>query len=111
MFKVFYLSYCGYSQKTLSSIKKLKLKSELIQCDNKEKFLNDEDSKNMPVDYTTYPKILFKTDKKIIFIGGNEELQKLLLLLDELKKNINFKINSQKYIEKNEICYILTKIL
>jgi len=109
MFKVFYLSYCGHSQKTLSSIKKLK--SELVQCDNNENFLKNEDSKYIPIDYTMYPKILFKTDNKIIFIGGNEEIQKLLTLLDELKKNIDFKINPQKYIKKNEICYILIKIL
>jgi hypothetical protein len=111
MFKVFYQSYCDYSQKTLSSINKFKLKSELIQCDNNENFINNEDSKHIPIHYTTYPKILFKTDKKILFIGGNEEFQKLLILLDELKKDINFKIDSQKYIKKNETCYILTKIV
>ena len=76
MFKVFYQSYCDYSQKTLSSINKFKLKSELIQCDNNENFINNEDSKHIPIHYTTYPKLLFKTDKKILFIGGNEEFQK-----------------------------------
>lgn len=106
MFKVFYLSNCTYSKKTINTITKLKLLSDLIECDNN-KYINFQD---VPNNYLTYPKVLFKTDKKTIFIGGNEEFQNLIILLEKLKKNINYKIEPQKYIKKKDVCNILIEL-
>jgi glutaredoxin len=117
MFKVFYLSYCGYSKKTLETLETLKIKNiiknyELIECDDRTKLNSDTDSEYIPTSYTTYPKVLFKTNDKIFFIGGNQEFQKILSLLYELKKNSNAEITNQKYIkDKKDICYILLKLL
>ena len=111
MFKVYYLSYCPHSQATLKTLKELKLENELIKCDSRDIEYPDTDKKIIPQDYSTYPQVLFEKEKKTIFIGGNSEFQELIKLLNKLKKNINTKIKPQKYIEKENTCYILYNML
>jgi glutaredoxin len=111
MFRVYYLSYCPHSKATLKTLEELNLKCNLIECDSRNIEYPDTDKKIIPQDYSTYPQVLFKTDSKTIFIGGNSEFQELIKLLNKLKKNINSKIKPQKYIEKENTCYILYNII
>ena len=111
MFKVYYLSYCPHSQATLNTLKKLNLKCDLIKCDSRNIEYTDSDNNTIPDYYSTYPQVLFKTNKKNIFIGGNQEFQKLITLFETLKQNPKSKIEQQACINKNEICYILYNML
>jgi hypothetical protein len=113
MFKVFFLSYCPHSLQTLNSLKQISnVKYELVECDVRTNFCDDKDSKFIPVNYKTYPKILFKNKKKTLFVGGNQEFQNILALLNVLKENSQAEIPEQKYIkEKKEICNILLNLI
>lgn len=70
MFKIFYLSQCGYSKKSLEIINKYNLsnESDKINCEDENNFMNDPDSKYIPIDYSTYPKILYLRKKKIQYL-------------------------------------------
>ena len=111
MFKVYYLSYCPHSQATLNTLKKLNLKHNLIECDSRNIEYTNSDNNTIPEEYKTYPQVLFKTNKKNIFIGGNQEFQKLITLFNTLKEKPNAKIEQQKCINKNKTCYILYNML
>jgi hypothetical protein len=113
MFKVFYLSYCPHSIQTINSLKlNSRAKYELVECDDRTKLNEDLDSKFIPNNYKTYPKILFKNKKKTLFVGGNQEFQNILALLNVLKENSQAEIPEQKYIkEKKEICNILLNLI
>ena len=111
MFKIFYISNCPYSSQTKQTIEQSNFKYELITCDDRTQCNNDIDYINISNTYRTFPKIFFKTKKRTIFTGGNEELQRLLQLLSELKQNKDMEITNQKYIDKKNTCYILIKLI
>ena len=111
MFKVYYLSYCPHSLATLKTLEELKLENNLIKCDSRDIEYPDNDKNIIPQDYSTYPQVLFKTNSETFFIGGNNEFQELIKLLNTLKKNVKAKIKSQRYIEKENTCLILYNII
>lgn len=112
MFKIFYLSKCGYSQNALKTLRSNNLVNDKneINCDNRDDFFKDPDSKYILNDYSTYPKILFIGFKKPIFIGGNSELTKLIEIVSKPLDDEQ-KIPSQKYINRKLTCKILLKLL
>jgi glutaredoxin-related protein len=114
MFKIFYLSQCGYSKTSLKIINKYKLakQSDQINCDDQNNFLQDPDSKYVLSDYSTYPKILYLPDKsKPIFVGGNSELEKLVYLVDSKEIVKCKKIPSQRFVNKKNTCKIILDLV
>jgi len=112
MFTIFYLSNCGYSMKTLKTIKDNNFPSRNIKCDRNNGICSsDPDLKIIPETYTSYPKILFQIKDKKIFIGGNQELDKIMDILKEIKKNPDIVIQSQRFIKQSYLYYILLKLI
>ncbi len=114
MFKIFYLSQCGYSKKSLEIIEKYNLAngSDKINCDNPNSFSQDPDSKFVLPDYSSYPKILYLDPKKNpVFIGGNAELEKLISLVSNKEITKCNKIPPQRFIDKKITCKIILNLV
>jgi len=114
MFKIFYLSQCGYSRKSLEIFEKYNLanESDKINCDDPNIFLQDPDSKFVLSDYLTYPKILYLNSKsKPVFIGGNAELEQLVSLVTTKEITKCNKIPSQRFINKKKTCDIISDLV
>jgi len=111
MFKIFYLENCGYSLKALNILHKYDLVNKLDEIksgvDNIE--VQDSDLELIPPSYTSYPKILYM-DKTKYFIGGYDELEKLINLVTT-PTILNYKeIPSQRFIDKKITCKILLEL-
>jgi glutaredoxin len=105
MFKVFYMANCKYSSNALNLLDQKKIKYTAIERND----INDDQLPDcIPKDYITYPKIVFEYNNQKLFIGGYNELNTLLSLLNNKLPN---KIPSQKYINKHQLCEILLAIL
>jgi hypothetical protein len=114
MFKIFYLSKCGYSEKSLKIFEKYNLANQLdkINCDNQDNFLRDPDSKYILSDYSSYPKILYLSNSSHpVFVGGNSELERLIELIETKKITKCKKIPSQRYINKKNTCKIILDLV
>lgn len=110
MFKIFYLTNCGYSRAALETLEKFNISnlSNQINCDDKNNFTSDPNHVFVPSDYTSYPKILFVSkNSDSIFIGGNDELDKLINLVTTPIICTNEKIPSQRFISRRTTCKIL----
>lgn len=114
MFKIFYLSNCGYSKKALETLNKYKLADihNQINCDDETIFTSDSNNVYIPSDYSSYPKILYigNSNKKPIFIGGSDELEKLFQLVTTPDICNSDKIPSQRFIDRRTTCKILLKL-
>ena len=112
MFKIFYLSTCGYSVNALETLHNysLVIAENEINCDIKDNFLNDPDHILIPSDYTSYPKILYLQNSKPIFIGGNKELTALFNIITTPLDPKCKKIPSQRFIDRKTTCEILLKL-
>lgn len=121
MFKIFYLSECGYSKKSLEILKKYKLtnQSNKINCDNRDNFSQDPDSKYIPSDYFTYPKILYlptgpSSDPRSpdpVFVGGNSELEKFINLVVSKEIVGCENIPPQRFVNKFNTCKIIIDLI
>ena len=111
MFKIFYLENCGYSLKALNILHKYDLvnKSEEINSGIDNEQVQDPDLELVPPSYTSYPKIIYM-DKTKYFIGGYNELEKLINLVTT-PKILNCKqIPPQRFIHKKITCKILLEL-
>jgi glutaredoxin-related protein len=111
MFKIFYLENCGYSLKALNILHKYDLVNKLdeIKSGIDELEVQDLDLELIPPSYTSYPKILYM-DKTKYFIGGYDELEKLINLVTT-PTILNCKeIPSQRFIDKKITCKILLEL-
>jgi len=114
MFKIFYLSQCGYSRKSLEIIEKYNLanESDKINCDNENNFLQDPDSKFILEGYSTYPKILYlKSNSNPVFVGGNDELERFVSLVITKEITTCNKIPSQRFVNKKNTCKIISNLV
>jgi glutaredoxin len=110
MFKVFYISGCHYSSKTVDTLNNLKYKTDLILCNDREQCSQDIDYNEIVKTYKTFPKVFYKSKKHTFFIGGNQELQELLTLYNNLIADDKYNITSQRFINKRKTIYILSKL-
>jgi len=102
---------CKYSIEASSTLTKLKNKYniDIISVVNDENIKNNvrEQLTEIIGDYNTFPIILYETSKqKLYFIGGNSDLQKLILLLDQVNSKediINLSISD---IHKRVLYYM-----
>ena len=111
MFKAFYIDNCGFSKKTFETLhpyQSVKL-AELILCPNYTH--DDPDFIEISKTYSSFPKVFFKINDKYVFIGGNSELQTLLIEFQKLKENPNHNISENKYINKKIICQIYIDLI
>ncbi len=114
MFKIFYLSQCGYSRKSLEIFEKYNLTNESnkINCDNRDNFVKDPDSKYVLPNYSTYPKILYLPDKsEPVFVGGNAELEKLVNIIKTKEIIKCEKIPPQRFLNKKNTCKIILNLV
>jgi hypothetical protein len=114
MFKIFYLSQCGYSRKSLEIIEKYNLanESDKINCDNENNFLQDPDSKFILQDYYSYPKILYlKPNSNPLFVGGNNEFERLVKLVITKEITTCKKIPYQRFVNKKNTCKIILNLV
>jgi glutaredoxin-related protein len=112
MFKIFYLPTCGYSLKALDILHEYNLvkSTNKINCKQKDE-TSDPDYKLIPESYHTYPKIIYLGEKEKYFIGGCNELEKLIELATTDKIIKCEKIPAQKFIDRNHTCEILLKLI
>jgi hypothetical protein len=111
MFKIFYIENCNYSLKALNLLDKYNLVDKLnkIKSDIDELEIQDSDLEFIPVSYTSYPKILF-IDRTKYFIGGYDELEKLINLVTTPTILNCEQIPSQRFINKRITCKILLEL-
>ena len=104
MFKIYVLSYCGFSNKALQLLQENNLKFERIECDDIR-----HETDNIKPNFETYPKIFFNS----IFIGGCDEFKNILLLKNKQIQNNNSTtiITDTEYLKKKEILEILYYII
>lgn len=108
MFKVFYISNCGYSSNTVKTLQNSKYETKLINMND---YTEDKDYVIISETYSSYPKIFFKVNDKYIFIGGDSELQTILKLLYNLILDPKFELENQKYIDQKTLCAILITLI
>lgn len=99
---------CKYSIETSNTLTKLKKKYniDIISVVNDENIKNNlkEELKEIIGDHNTFPIILYETSKqKLYLIGGNQDLQNIILLLD--------KVNSKEEIINLSISDIHKRVL
>tara|TARA_B100001175_G_C19157166_1_gene471052 strand:+ start:113 stop:454 length:342 start_codon:yes stop_codon:yes gene_type:complete len=85
MFKIFLKPECPYCAKTVSLLKKYKLKYEKYTEPNPEKREILKKKHNM----NTFPQIFYISNNQNTLIGGNDELKQKIIFCKKLAKTIN----------------------